>query len=179
MITPVTDLDEFRTRASRTSRRARRLEHQESLRHGRAMHLLDIENLVGAPHPTTCEVEEVMTVYEMVVPIGEMDQYMVAVNPSALVAVGIAFPGVRLLTRPGPDGADQALGETAHDDRIDLRFERVVIGSGDGYFVDLARWLAEAGLHVTVVSRPGSLSRRLSAAVSDVVSLEVPTQHAA
>ncbi|WP_248961165.1 NYN domain-containing protein [Sphaerisporangium perillae] len=179
MITPVTHLDEYRARTSRTSRRSRSSEHQESLRHGRAMHLIDIENLVGGSHPTTCEVEEVMTVYEAVVPVGEMDHYVVAVNPAALVAVGIAFPGARLLTRPGPDGADQALGETAYDDRIDLRFERVVIGSGDGYFVDLAHWLRESGLHVTVVSRPGSLSRRLSAAVSDVVCLELHTQHAA
>lgn len=179
MITPVTHMDEFRARTSKTSRRSRSAGHQESLRHGRAMHLLDIENLVGSTRPTTCEVEEVMTVYETLVPIGAMDHYVVAVNHSALVAVGIAFHGVRLLARSGPDGADRALAETAYDDRIDLRFERVVIGSGDGYFVDLAHWLTESGLHVTVVSRPGSLSRRLSATVSDVICLEPPAQHVA
>ncbi|MEU8265805.1 NYN domain-containing protein [Sphaerisporangium sp. NPDC049002] len=175
MITPVTHLDEFRARASRASRRSRHLE----LRRGRAMHLLDIENLVGSTRPTTSEVEEVMTIYEALVPTGVMDHYVVAVNHTALLAVGIAFHGVRLLARSGPDGADSALAETAYLDRIDLRFERVVIGSGDGFFVSLARWLTEAGLHVTVVARPGSLSRRLSTAVRDIIPLEPPTQHAA
>ncbi|MEV6983024.1 NYN domain-containing protein [Sphaerisporangium sp. NPDC051017] len=179
MITPVTHLDEFRSRTSRTSRRSRRLEHQESLRQGRAMHLIDIENLVGSTRPTTCEVEEVMTIYESLVPIGAMDHYVVAVNHTALLAVGIAFRGVRLLARSGPDGADRALVESAYDDRIDLRFERVIIGSGDGYFVNLADWLTEAGLHVTVVSRRGSLSRHLAAIVPDVVCLEPPALHAA
>ncbi|MFC4529345.1 NYN domain-containing protein [Sphaerisporangium dianthi] len=179
MITPVAHLDEFQARRSQTSRRSRSAGHQESLRHGRAMHLLDIENLVGTSGPTTREVEEVMMMYDAVVPIGERDHYMVAVNPAALVAVGVAFPGGRLLTRPGPDGADRALGEAAYHDRIDLRFERVVIGSGDGYFVDLAHWLREAGLHVIVVSRPGSLSRRLSAAATEAICLEPATQHAA
>lgn len=180
MITPVTHLDEFRTRASRPrSRRSRRLEHQESLRHGRAMHLLDIENLVGSTRPTTSEVEEVMMVYEALVPIGAMDHYVVAVNHTALVAVGIAFHGVRLLARSGPDGADSALVESAYEDRIDRRFERVVIGSGDGYFTELAGSLTATGLHVTVVSRRGSLSRHLAAVVPDVICLEPPAMHAA
>ncbi|MGW4638385.1 NYN domain-containing protein [Sphaerisporangium sp. NPDC004334] len=177
MITPVTHLDEFR--ASRSGRRSRRLKHDESLRHGRAMHLIDIENLVGSTQPTTFEVEEVMTVYEGLVPAGAMDHRVVAVNHTALLPTGIAFHGVRLLARSGPDGADRALVESAYVERVDRRFERVVIGSGDGYFTGLATWLTEAGLHVTVVSRAGSLSRRLAAAVSDVIRLEPPASHAA
>ncbi|GAA1276698.1 hypothetical protein GCM10009677_33110 [Sphaerisporangium rubeum] len=179
MSTPVTALHEFRTRTSRSSRRSRQVEHKESLRRGRAMHLIDIENLVGSTRPTTCEVEEIMVVYETLVPIGARDQYVVAVNHNALLAAGIAFRGVRLLARSGPDGADRALVEAAYDDRIDRRFERVVIGSGDGYFTGLAAWLGEAGRQVTVVSRAKSLSRHLAAAVPDVIRLEPPAPHAA
>jgi hypothetical protein len=179
VITPITHLGEFRTRTSRTSRRSRSLTHQESLRHGRAMHLLDIENLVGSTRPTTCEVQEIMTIYESLVPIGARDHYVVAVNHTALLPVGIAFRGVRLLARSGPDGADRALVEAAYHDRIDLRFERVVIGSGDGYFTSLAAWLTRAGLQVTVASTRRSLSRHLAHTTPDVIYLDPLTTHAA
>ncbi|MGW0590362.1 NYN domain-containing protein [Streptosporangium sp. NPDC002607] len=170
MITPTTRIDRFQASTSRGRRR---------LRSGRAMHLLDIENLTGASRPTTSEVAEVMVLYRRIVPIGPMDQFVVAVNHGALVAVGIAFHGVQLLARSGPDGADQALAEAARGDRMDQRFDRVVIGSGDGYFADLACWLAECGVHVTVVSQRESLSRRLRAEVSAVITLEPPAAQVA
>ncbi|GAA4570293.1 NYN domain-containing protein [Planotetraspora kaengkrachanensis] len=149
------------------------------LRQGRAIHLLDIENLAGCPQPSTEEVEHVMDAYRRLVLIGPMDQFMVAVNHNALVGVGLAFRGVQLLTRSGPDGADSALSETALADRVDLRFERVVIGSGDGYFADLARWLADHGVQVFVVARPRSLSWRLYAAAREFAYLDPATHEAA
>ncbi|MER7133410.1 hypothetical protein [Streptosporangium saharense] len=150
-----------------------------SLRRGRAIHLLDIENLTCTPLPTTGAVKEVMATYRSLVPIGPMDQFVVAVNHNALVAVGIALRGAQLLARSGHNGADEALTEAARADRIDLRFERVVIGSGDGYFADLAAWLVGHGLHVTVVSQPGHLSRHLQATVPDIVHLRSSAQQAA
>lgn len=164
---------------SRARRRSRSLCRRQSLRRGRAIHLLDIENLTGAPSPTTREALETMAAYQAVVPIGPADQFVVAVNHTALLAVGIALRGVQLLARSGPDGADRALAETAYHDRIDLRFERAVIGSGDGYFTELAVWLANAGLHVTVVSRPGCLNWRLYTAVPDILSIEPAPQRVA
>ncbi|WP_283137553.1 NYN domain-containing protein [Rhizohabitans arisaemae] len=144
----------------------------QTLRKDRAIHLLDIENLTGSGRPTTADVREVMRAYTRLVAIGRLDQFVVAVNPRSLLAVGLALPGVQLLTRAGPDGADQALVEAAYTARIDLRFERIVIGSGDGYFAELAIWLTAAGRRVTVVSRTGSLSRRLAVAVADRVTLD-------
>lgn len=79
-------------------------------------------------------------------PVGPVDQFVVGVNPRSLIEVGRGFRGAQILTRSGPDGADSVLTETAIGDRIDLRFERVVIGSGDGYFADLVAWLIAAGL---------------------------------
>ncbi|WP_326829128.1 hypothetical protein OIE13_31600 [Streptosporangium sp. NBC_01810] len=142
-----------------------------SLCDGRSIHLLDIENLTASSLPTTAEVGQTMNEYREHVPIGPMDQFIVAVNPRSMVNVGIAIRGVQLLIRSGADGADRALVEAAVSGRIDLRFERVVIGSGDGYFADLAAWLAAAGLHVTVVSRPASLNWRLYAAAGDITYL--------
>jgi hypothetical protein len=139
---------------------------------------LDIENLAGSARPATAEVDRVMGAYQRLVPIGPMDHVVVAVNHNALVAVGLAFHGVQLLVRSGPDGADSALSEAARADRIDLRFERVVIGSGDGYFADLALWLADHGVRVFVVARPRSLSWRLYAAANDFAYLD-PAAHQA
>lgn len=146
---------------------------------GRAVHLLDIENLTASSLPTTAEVTTVMTLYRSIVPIGPMDQFIVAVNHKALVPAGIAFRGVQLLARSGPDGADRALVETAYVDRLGQRFDRVVIGSGDGFFTELAIWLLTQGVRVTVVSRRGSLSWRLYAAVRDSVAFEPPAPIAA
>lgn len=145
-----------------------------SLRRGRAIHLLDIENLTGSPLPTTHDVRRVMRAYQDKVPVGALDQFIVAVNHNALVSVGIALRGVQLLARSGPDGADHALDEAARTDRVDLRFERAVIGSGDGYFADLAVWLASCGLHVTVVAQHHCVSWRLYSTVPDVVTLDLP-----
>ncbi|MEU6410629.1 hypothetical protein [Microbispora sp. NPDC046933] len=154
-----------------------------SLRRGRAIHLLDIENLAGSPVPTTEDVQRVMGAYRHNVPVGPLDQFIVAVNHNALVpvgvAMGLALGGVQLLVRSGPDGADRALDEAARTDRIDLRFERAVIGSGDGFFADLAVWLAGRGLHVTVVSQRDHLSWRLYTAVPDTVTFELPVARAA
>ena len=47
------------------------------------------------------------------------------------------------------------------------RYDRVVIGSGDGTFADLAASLQSVSIVVRVVSRQRSLSKALSLAVQD------------
>jgi hypothetical protein len=172
VITPTTRIDELQGSHAKRSPRPR--SRRKSLRLGRTIHLLDIENLTRATRPTTTEVVDVMATYQRLVPIGPLDQFVVAVNHGAFVAVGIALRGAQLLARSGPDGADQALVEAARNDRVDLRFDRVVIGSGDGYFADLAAWLRAGGVQVTVVSRRECLSWRLYTAVPDLIFLELP-----
>ncbi|MBX6169014.1 MAG: hypothetical protein IRY84_15425 [Thermobispora bispora] len=53
------------------------------------------------------------------------------------------------------------------------------IGSGDGYFADLAIWPADRGLHVAALSRRTCLSWRLYTAVPDIVTFELPVARAA
>ncbi|MEZ7129649.1 hypothetical protein ACBR40_30315 [Nonomuraea sp. AD125B] len=143
-----------------------------TLRAGRAIHLLDIENLTASPSPTAAEIAHTMSDYLQRVPVGPLDQFVVGVNPRSLVEVGRVIHGAQILTRSGPDGADSVLAEMAVSDRVDLRFERVVIGSGDGYFADLAVWLAARDARVTVVTRTGLLSWRLYVAVRDITYLD-------
>lgn len=69
------------------------------------------------------------------------------------------MPGVRLMAREGPDGADLALLDEVRDYKwVAERFHRIVIGSGDGIFAELAAALTGLGVHVGVVSRPDALS---------------------
>ncbi|MFC0865723.1 hypothetical protein ACFHYQ_25835 [Sphaerimonospora cavernae] len=166
--------DQFRAPHRRGRRRARR-----SLRIGRAVHLLDIENLTRSTRPTTSEVVALMGHYRTIVPIGSMDQFIVAVNHNALVSVGTAFHSAQLLARSGPDGADQALVEAAYGDQLNQRFDHVVIGSGDHYFAELAGWLTVSGVRVTVISRREALSWQLYAAVPDIRTIDPATPEAA
>ncbi|MCG5213734.1 PIN domain-containing protein [Streptosporangium soli] len=144
-----------------------------NLSFGRTVHLLDVENLVGSARPGTREVATMMTHYRRRVPAGVMDQYVVAVNHGALLTVGMALTGVQLLARSGRDGADNALREVIMLDHLDARFERVVIGSGDGIFTELAAWLAGLGMLVVVVSRPGALSHGLRRTAREVIPLDL------
>jgi len=70
----------------------------------------------------------------------------------------------------GQDGADRALVTAARFLSAD-DFNRVVIGSGDHYFVELAEHCRQLGIAVVVVSRADALSRRLAAIAGDVVTL--------
>lgn len=144
-----------------------------NLSQGRAVHLLDVENLMGAARPATRDVQTMMSHYRERVPNGGMDQYVAAVNHGAMVTVGLALVGIQLLVRSGPDGADRALGEVIRLDHLDARFERVVIGSGDGIFTELAGWLSGRGVMVVVVSRPDALNRRLRRTAGQVISLDL------
>ncbi|GAA3134841.1 hypothetical protein GCM10010466_27110 [Planomonospora alba] len=150
-----------------------------NLSQGRTVHLLDVENLVGAPRPASDEVATMMSLYRRRVPTGGMDQYVAAVNHGALLPVGLVLTGIQILVRSGRDGADEALREVIRLDRLDVRFERVVIGSGDGVFTDLADWLRGRGVDVVVVSRPDALSNRLRRTAGRVIPLDLPLDLAA
>jgi uncharacterized LabA/DUF88 family protein len=56
-------------------------------------------------------------------------------------------------------------------ENVAARFTHVVIGSGDGMFYRAVEGLANSGVWVTVVSRPGSLSSSLARVARDVIYL--------
>ena len=61
------------------------------------------------------------------------------------------------MVRSGVDGADRALLSVVENEGIAVRFEGVVIASGDGIFAEAAALFAGCGLSVTVVSRERAL----------------------
>jgi hypothetical protein len=98
----------------------------------------------------------------------------VAVNPELVFEAKAHFSEARMLSRRGKDGADLALLEHASNNRwVASRFDRVVIGSGDGIFEDKALALRSLGVTVGVIGRVGGTAqglRRVATYVREISS---------
>jgi hypothetical protein len=136
---------------------------------GRVLHVIDVENLLGGPNFSEEEALRVRRAYEAIAPAGAFDQVILATSHHAALPAWFAWPpAARRLVRSGKDGADLALVAVLENERIENRYEHVVIGSGDGIFAFPAARLQAARCNVTVVARAGALSRQLRFAVNDV-----------
>ncbi len=138
-------------------------------------HLVDIENLAASASANEDEVAAVTCLYREVAEHLPGDH--VIIGSSHFAAKSGNWYGAsqgwgcdpRRVTRSGPDGADLALIEVIEREAIAERFDRVVIGSGDGSFSLACHKLRSAGVAVTVVARDRpSLSHRLQIATDDV-----------
>jgi len=127
----------------------------------RTAHLIDIENLVGCGVFGRSEADAGRECYHALGLIRPGDHVIVACNPLGVGKIGHPWPGARLLVGHGPDGADRALLGALESERLELRFERIVLASGDGIFSDTVARLRGARREVTVVGREGSIARRL------------------
>lgn len=146
---------------------------------GRTLHVLDVENLVGAPSFEITDVERIATEYVRRVPLSASDHVWLACSHHNAEAVFFGWPGsARRLLGSGPDGADRALLEPLLTESTYERYARIVIGSGDGAFAVPGRWLATRGVHVLIASRAKSLSRQLAGHFS-VVTIDGDLQKAA
>jgi len=140
----------------------------------RGLHLIDIENLAGGGKPSFEQIRVVQGIYVGHVPLGALDQVVVASSHLTLLSAALGWPHARYRIRSGPDGADLELLDVLLYEKIAARFTRVVIGSGDGAFARTAASLVAAGVQVIVVSRRNSLSSRLAFAASGVIYLDTP-----
>jgi hypothetical protein len=138
----------------------------------RRLHLVDIENLAGDSLPGLSQVREVRELYTWCLPFGAMDQVEVASSHLTLVNAGLGWPDAHYRVQSGPDGADLALLDVLRNENVPARFTHVAIGSGDHVFAEEAARLGAVGVWVTVVTRPGSLSRRLELAAREVIYLD-------
>ena len=145
----------------------------------RTLHLVDVENLVGAAAPSLGQVHEVRAAYAERFACGAADQVVIASSHRTLLNAALGWPHARYRVRSGPDGADLELLDVLRHENIAARFAHVVIGSGDGVFAGAAASLAAAGVRVTVVSRRRSLSPRLELAAHEVIYIDEPAAAAA
>jgi NYN domain len=145
----------------------------------RALHVVDIENLAGAPVPTLDLVTEVQGRYLACLAFGADDQVVLASSHLGLLSAGLGWPHARYRVRSGKDGADLELIDVLEHENVAARFTHVVIGSGDGLFGHAAASLAARGVRITVVSRWGSLAHDLARVAGDVIYLDGPLTAAA
>lgn len=139
----------------------------------RTLHLIDIENLVGSPDPTACQVREVRDHYEgRYVRYGDL--VVVACSHHAFGSVAWEWPCARHIPRSGKDGADLALLGVLAGEDVAERFQHVVVASGDAIFTDAVARLGMQGVSVTVVARHESLSRTLRLASQQHLLLPRP-----
>lgn len=139
-------------------------------RPGRTLAIVDAENLLGRarfdPYGVACGLAVSLAV---VAELEDDDHIVVGSDVTIGHAIGLAFPGRRLVVGRGGDGADNALlaavGSTSF---VSDRFDRVVLASGDHIFAPLVRRLVRAGVEVWVVARPAALSRALACEASSV-----------
>jgi hypothetical protein len=145
----------------------------------RALHVVDIENLVGAAVPTLDLVSAVQGRYLASLAFGADDQVVLAASHLGLLNAGLGWPHARYRVRSGKDGADLELIDVLEHENVAARFTHVVIGSGDGLFGHAAASLAARGVRITVVSRWGSLAYDLAKVAGDVIYLDRPLTAAA
>lgn len=128
----------------------------------RALHLVDLENLMCGPCQPVGVLRNAVALYRELAPVHREDHVIIAVNPALALEAGLAWPAAQLRIGRGPHGADHEL-LAAIDDRawVAARFDRIIVGSGDGIFSAALKDLRQLGIATGVVAPGSSLSRDL------------------
>lgn len=138
----------------------------------RALHLIDAENLCGSS--LVSAMIKLRDAYLEGVPMGPLDQVVLASSHASILALGMGWPGKRYLMQSGKDGADICLARIIAEENVETRFDYVYMGSGDGGLAPFSAYLEGHGVRVTAVSLAHSLSPRMRMATSDVILLDRP-----
>ena len=130
----------------------------------RTLHLVDLENLVGKPRATGPIVRHTFDRYLALADWHAGDHVIVASNPWLIREMCFDLPvPCNVHAAHGEDGADLMLLSHAPPELIVKRYDRLVVGSGDGIFATRAYHAYDLGIDVLVVSRPASCSWKLRA----------------
>ncbi|MGW1799206.1 NYN domain-containing protein [Streptomyces sp. NPDC001984] len=142
--------------------------------HGRALYLIDIENMACSCKVSVAEVAKIRTrVHAAVGPVLG-DHTVIAASHRNAPATYFGWTGsVQRLARSGKDGADTALLEVIEDAAwVASRYTRVVIASGDHAFAYAVAALKAAGCEVIVIPPDTGFSLKMRVAAGpDVVRL--------
>lgn len=139
---------------------------------GRRLVVVDIENVAGGAVLTTEQATRARRAVEETVPSSGDELIVIGTSHVGLLASRIAWPGPRIVVRSGSDGADLALLEVLTTERVEERFDSVVLVSGDGIFTDAVAAVEARGVDVTVVAHVDGCAKRLRLAASRTVFLE-------
>jgi hypothetical protein len=139
---------------------------------GRRLVVVDIENVAGGAVLYAEQAAWARLAIEKAIPFDGDEQIVVGTSHVGVLASGVGWPGPRIVARSGVDGADLALLEVLTTERVEERFESVVLVSGDGIFTAAVAALEAQGLDVTVVAHVDGCATRLRLAASRTVFLE-------
>lgn len=139
---------------------------------GRRLVLVDLENVLGGALMTIEQASCARRYISDALCLKSTEQVIVGIGPTALLAAGVCWPGSRIVMGHGRDGADLALLDVLSTERVEERFDEVVLVSGDGIFSEAIAALGAYGIDVTVVSLAGSCSKRLRMAASSTLFIE-------
>lgn len=140
-------------------------------RANRTLCIVDVENCASTADLSLERALHVQRAIKRAVPDALM--HVVGCSHRNAAAARFAFDRSRLVIRSGADGADLALIEVLETERVERRFGRVVIASGDHSFVPVIKRLREAGVVVEALSIAGQLSRELARSCSSVRYLSI------
>lgn len=137
-------------------------------RTARELHLIDVENLLGGTRFSISDVALLKPTYLKISDSAAASQFFVGGSAGESCLNGrVGWGEGRATYAAGADGAERSLLEAVPLNYAS-RFDRLIIGSGDGYFASYAAMLRTMGTHVTVVCNRDSLAGRLRLAVPDV-----------
>ncbi len=140
----------------------------------RALHLIDLENLVGGPSASDKTIKRVWSAYYGGVPKTATDHLLVGSSRFFARRTWWMLPdGIQRRVRDGQDGGELAILDEVDLDHLVERFGRLVIASGDGRFAELAADARSRGVHVHQVTGVGLPSRALMSAASSRSRLKV------
>lgn len=126
----------------------------------RALHLLDIENLLGTPFFTSEDVAHFKRFYETSSFYSDGDLIVIATSSSeGILEANVGWGSARYEFQLGENGADRALIDIIRDENVGERFSRVVVASGDGIFAEHVTSLLKSNIDVHVVARRSALHR--------------------
>lgn len=139
--------------------------HKGGLMYPRTAYFLDMDNLSGSGQPTSEQVRCVLDEFERICRPCKSDQVYCAGTAITAYHCADYRPNYRVAAGRGKDGADKRLLELGDPEHVSRRFQRVVIGSGDGIFANIAREYARRGLKVELIAGKGGISRSLKQAL--------------
>lgn len=138
----------------------------------RTAFFLDMDNLTGTGQPTSDQVQAVLNEFERICKPCHLDQVYCAGTATTAYHCADYRPNYRVTAGRGKDGADKRLLELGDPDHVSRRFQKVVIGSGDGIFADVAHEYKTRGMTVQLIIGKGGLSNVLKRAVSASVATD-------
>lgn len=140
---------------------------------GRTLHLIDIENLVGGTVAQCQPVHHALASYFELAAVRCGDHVVIGAGSALLTQADLVPGGARLVLGRGVDGADLALLAELRDIAwVAARFDRVVVGSGDGIFAEATAAIRAEGIAVGVVAVSDRISWKLRRVADFVVGFD-------